>query len=51
MIDELHIVTVPALLGSGENLFTDLDLVKLGYKCTEHVATADATHLVLRRSV
>ncbi|HLZ04427.1 MAG TPA: dihydrofolate reductase family protein [Bradyrhizobium sp.] len=50
LVDELHIAIAPTLLGSGENLFTDLDLVSLGYKHTEHVATANATHLVLRKS-
>ena len=50
LVDELHIATVPTLLGSGENLFTDLDLVKLGYKRTQQVATANATHLVLHKS-
>ena len=46
LVDEMHLAMAPALLGSGENLFADLDLVKLGYKRTEHVATANATHLV-----
>ena len=45
LVDEMHLAMAPALLGSGENLFADLDLVKLGYKRTEHVATANATHL------
>jgi dihydrofolate reductase len=48
LIDEMHLAMAPALLGSGENLFTDIDLVKLGYQRTEHVATAKATHLVFR---
>jgi hypothetical protein len=39
----------PALLGSGENLFADIDLVKLGYRRTEHVATEHAMHIVLRK--
>jgi hypothetical protein len=38
----------PALLGSGENLFADIDLVNLGYKRTEHVTTPDATYLVFK---
>jgi len=48
-IDELHVAISPVLLGSGERLFTDINLVELGYRCTEHVATPKATHLVLSR--
>lgn len=49
LIDELHIAISPALLGSGERLFAGLDMVELGYRCAEHVATEKATHVVLRR--
>ncbi len=48
-IDELHLAISPVLLGSGERLFADLDMVKMGYRCTEHVATPRATHVVLCR--
>jgi dihydrofolate reductase len=50
LIDDLHLVMAPTLLGSGESLFADIDLVKLGYRCTEHVATPSATHLVLQKA-
>lgn len=50
LIDELHIPISPILLGSGEKLFSDIDLLSLGYQCVEHVATPMATHIVLRRS-
>ena len=50
LVDELHIAIAPILLGSGENLFTGLDLVRLGYRPTEHVPSARATHIVLRRA-
>jgi dihydrofolate reductase len=49
LIDELHLAISPVLLGSGEQLFTGIDAPKLGYRCTKHVATAQATHLVLTR--
>src|SRR5437667_4555229 len=49
LVDELHLAMAPTVLGSGENLFSGIDLVKLGYKRTEHVTTAAATHLVLRK--
>ena len=49
LIDEMHLVISPVLLGAGEHLFSGLDATKLGYKCSEHVATASATHIVLTR--
>ena len=49
LIDELHLAISPALLGQGEHLLADIDLVKLGYKCTEHVASERATHVVLKK--
>jgi dihydrofolate reductase len=50
LVDELHIAISPILLGSGEHLFAGLDLRKLGYRCTEHVPGAKATHVVLTRA-
>jgi dihydrofolate reductase len=50
LLDEMHLAIAPTLLGSGENLLAGLDLVKLGYQCTEHAATANATHVVLTRN-
>lgn len=49
LIDELHVAISPILLGSGEHLFDGIDLVKLGYRCVEHVPTTEATHIVLRK--
>ena len=49
LIDEMHIGISPILLGSGEHLFGNLDMVALGYQCAEHVATAGATHYVLTK--
>lgn len=49
LIDDLHLVISPVLLGSGERLFADLDAVALGYRCVEQVATEKATHVILRR--
>jgi dihydrofolate reductase len=49
LIDEMHFAISPVLLGSGEHLFTGIDTLKLGYQCTEHVATPNATHVVLTR--
>jgi dihydrofolate reductase len=49
LIDEIHLAIAPALLGRGENLFTGIDAVRLGYKCTEHASTENATHVVLTK--
>ncbi len=49
LIDEMHVAISPVLLGAGERLFSGVDALKLGFRCTEHVATPKATHLVLTR--
>jgi dihydrofolate reductase len=49
LIDELHLTVSPIILGQGEHLLRDIDLVSLGYKCTEHVATSYTTHVVLAK--
>jgi hypothetical protein len=46
----MHFVVSPVLLGSGEPLFSGLDLLKLGYKRREHVTTPNAMHIVLTKS-
>ena len=50
LIDEMHVALSPVLLGGGENLFSGLDLPKLGYRVTEHVPTPGATHIVVTKS-
>lgn len=49
LVDELHLAVSPVILGSGENLLAGIDLLKLGYKCTEHVASPLAMHVVLKK--
>lgn len=49
LIDEMHIVIAPILLGSGENLFSGIDMTSLGYTCTEHETTDNATHVVIKK--
>jgi dihydrofolate reductase len=50
LVDELHLAIAPVLLGSGEKLFAGIDMVALGYRCVEHVASNMATHVVLRKA-
>jgi dihydrofolate reductase len=49
LIDEMHLAMSPTLLGAGEPLFAGLDLPKLGYRCSSHVPTPNATHVVLTK--
>ena len=49
LIDEIHLAISPVLLGSGENLLTGVDAAKLGYHCSQHVPTPNATHVVLTK--
>jgi len=49
LVDEMHVAISPVLLGTGESLFAGLDLAAMGFRCTEHVPTAAATHIVLRK--
>lgn len=49
LVNEMHLAISPTLLGSGERLFTDIDMLSLGYRCVEHIATPQATHVVLQK--
>ena len=49
LVDELHIAVSPILLGSGEPLFAGIDLLSLGYVCTNSVASEKATHYTITR--
>jgi dihydrofolate reductase len=49
LIDELHLAVSPVLLGSGEHLFSGIDLHALGYECAKSVAGERATHVFLRK--
>ena len=51
LVDELHLVVSPIILGSGENLFLNLDLRSLGYKCVKNVSSDKAMHLVIKKSI
>ncbi len=49
LVDSMHLVFSPLLLGKGENLLVGLDLPQLGFRVTEHVPGEKATHVVLTR--
>jgi len=49
LIEYLHLAVSPILLGSGEQLFGNIDMPKLGYQCAEYVSTPNATHVVIAR--
>ena len=49
LIDELHLVSRPVLLGAGENLFAGIDARALGYEVANSVTGERATHVFLRK--
>ena len=49
LIDEMHIVVSPVLLGGGEALLAGIDLPQLGYAVSEHASSGKATHVVLSK--
>jgi dihydrofolate reductase len=51
LIDEMHLAIAPTLLGSGEHLFAGLNAAALGYQCSEHVSSSNATHVILTRKI
>jgi dihydrofolate reductase len=49
LIDEMHLAVSPIILGRGENLLAGIDLLKLGYRVSEHVPSPSATHVVFTK--
>jgi dihydrofolate reductase len=49
LVDELHVVAVPVLLGRGERLFEDLGDALDGWRCVEFTPSATVSHVRLRR--
>jgi len=47
LVDEMHLVISPVILGSGESLFDDINLARLGYKCTKSVHSEKAMHVFI----
>jgi dihydrofolate reductase len=44
LLDEMHTVIVPVLLGRGERLFDNLDGGPAGYECVELVSSPSVVH-------
>lgn len=49
LVDEMHLALSPTLLGQGEALLAGIDLAALGFKCSAHVASPRAMHVVLTK--
>jgi dihydrofolate reductase len=49
LVDELHLVLAPALIGAGERLFDDLNLPALGFEVKDHKSSGDRTHVWLTK--
>jgi dihydrofolate reductase len=49
LIDDLHLVVRPVLLGEGEALFAGLDLRALGYAVVKSVAGERASHVFIEK--
>ena len=50
LIDEMHLVVSPVVLGRGENLLGGIDLATLGLRPSQHISSEKALHVVLTRS-
>jgi dihydrofolate reductase len=48
-IDEMHLALSPVLLGEGENLFSGINLPKLGFTSVQTVSGENATHIVIKK--
>jgi len=52
LIDELHLVIAPVLLGDGEHLLDGINMRALGYECVKHMAGGRAAcHVILRKRI
>jgi dihydrofolate reductase len=50
VIDEMHLVVSPVLLGAGEKFFGNLDLVKMGFRVKQNVMSERVMHVVMEKN-
>jgi dihydrofolate reductase len=50
LVDYMHLAVSPKILGTGENLFSGIDLVKLGYSVKENLGGENATHIIIEKT-
>ena len=50
LIDELHVAMSPVFLGTGEHLFSGMNLPALGYIKTDVVHSKLATHIIIKKT-
>lgn len=48
-VDEIHLAISPLFLGSGEHLFSGIDMQALGYKNVERIEGEQATHITIKK--
>jgi dihydrofolate reductase len=51
LVDEIHLVVSPVILGSGEHLLSGLDLTALDFRIAKQESSRAVMHVVLRRGV
>ena len=49
-IDEMHLAFSPCFLGSGEHIFSGIDLPKLGFTVAERINGEGATYIILKKN-
>ncbi len=49
LVDEMHLVQSPVLLGRGEALLAGIDLLAMGFERVEHQASDHAQHVLLKK--
>lgn len=49
LIDQMHIVISPVVLGTGEHLFEGIDMVGHGYKCVQNTPSGKVMHVMIAK--
>jgi len=51
LVDELHLVLVPILLGSGERIFAGLDAISDSYEVAEYIPSKSVAHVRIVKKI